>query len=359
MMTSSQQITTNEEEDCLQAFRIVQSTLLPFVLRTAVDLDLLQTIAKPGPGSKVSVAEIVPKLPARNPNAPDMIDRILRFLTAHSILDCDLVTDQNGNTTRLYGISSIGRYFLQDEDGISLVPSLKISTDRRFFECWNYLKDATLEGGLPFRRVFGEDVFEAVAKDSDLANTFNQSMSNLTNIITRRVLQVYKGFEALTQLIDVGGGLGTNLKLIVSKYPQIKGINFDLPFVVEVAPNIPGVEHVGGDMFNKIPNGEAISMKCILHDWGDEECLKLLRNCYEAIPESGKVIVIESIMPELPTTDTVTATTTSFDVGLLHTVPGGKERTLKEFQALATEAGFSTFKPVCRVYIYWVIELFK
>ncbi|KAL4363291.1 hypothetical protein GQ457_04G034230 [Hibiscus cannabinus] len=359
-MESSQQITTKEDEACLRAIQYATSTVLPFALKTAIDLDLLEIIAKSGPGSKVSAAEIVSKLPAKNPNASDIIDRLLRFLTTRSVLDCDLVTDRDGKTVRLYGVSSTGRYFLRNEEGISLVQFLNALTDTHFLGCWNFLKEATLEGGLsPFERFFGANVFEVVAKDRNFGNVFNQSMSNHTAIIMKGVLQNYKGFEGLTQLIDVGGGLGTNLKLILSKYPQIKGINFDLPPVVKDAPIIPGVEHVGGDMFDKIPSGEVIFMKSVLHDWGEEKCLKLLRNCYEAIPESGKVILLESIMPELPTTDMVTATTAYFDAGMLLVLPDGKERTFREFQTLATQAGFSAFKPVCRAYNYWVMELFK
>ncbi|GMI67163.1 caffeate O-methyltransferase 1, O-methyltransferase 1, O-methyltransferase 3 [Hibiscus trionum] len=359
-MNSSQQITTKEEEGYLRAMQYANLTHLPFALKTAVDLDLLEIIAKSGPGSKVSAAEIVSKLPAKNPNAPDIIDRILRFLTTHSVLDCDLVTDRDGNTVRFYGVSSTGKYFLRNEDGISILQQLNSTTNTHSLECWKFMKETALEGELsPYERFRGASFFEVVAKDRNLANAFNQSLSNHTAIIMERVLQNYNGFAGLTQLIDVGGGLGTNLKLIVSKYPQIKGINFDLPFVVEDAPNIPGVEHVGGDMFDKIPKGKVIFMKNVLHDWGEKECLKLLRNCYEAIPESGKVIILESIMPELPTTDVVTTTTTYFDVGMLLLCPGGKERTLKEFQTLATRVGFSALKPVCRAYNYWVMELFK
>nr|XP_012462692.1 unnamed protein product [Gossypium raimondii] len=358
-MMSSQQSTTKEEEDCLRAIQYATSTVLPFALKAAVDLDLFEIIAKSGPGSMVSAAEIVSKLPAKNSKAPEIIDRILRFLTAHSVLDCKLVTDEDGNTTRVYGIASIGRYFAQNEDGISLVPMLHLTMDRHMMECWNFLKEATLEGGLSFVRGFGVDIFEMAAKDRNLANTFNHSMSNHTAIVMNKVLQIYKGFEGLTQVVDVGGGWGTNLKLIISKYPRIKGINFDLPFVVKDAPSIPGVEHVGGDMFNKVPNGEVIFMKWILHDWRDEECLKLLRNCYEAISECGKVIVLESILPELPTPDIVTATTLICDAILLHLLPGAKERTFKEFETLVVQTGFAAFKPVCRVYNYWVIELLK
>ncbi|KAK8702857.1 hypothetical protein V6N13_021192 [Hibiscus sabdariffa] len=349
-MESSQQITTKEDEACLRALQYANSTVLPFALKTAIDLDLLEIIAKSGPGSKVSAAEIVSKLPAKNPNAPDIVDRILRFLTTCSVLDCDLVTDRDGNAVRLYGVSSTGRYFLRNEEGISLVQYLNMATTHITWDVGELSA---------FERLYGASIFEVVARDRNLANDFNQSMSNHTAVIMKGVLQNYNGFEGLTQLIDVGGGVGTNLKLILSKYPQIKGINFDLPPVVKDAPIIPGVEHVGGDMFDKIPNGEVIFMKNVLHDWGEEKCLKLLRNCYEAIPESGKVILLESIMPEQPTADMVTATTTYFDVGMLLIVPDGKERTFREFQTLATQASFSAFKPVCRAYNYWVMELFK
>ncbi|XVF42582.1 hypothetical protein PTKIN_Ptkin01aG0375500 [Pterospermum kingtungense] len=354
-----QQITSKEDEDCLQAIQLATSTVLPFALKVAVDLDLFEIIAKAGPDSMLAPAEIVSHLPANNPGAPSIIDRILRFLAAHSILTCKLVTDKDGETKRVYGIASIGKYFVRNEDGISVVPMLNMTLDRRLVECWNFLKEATLEGGISFVRGFGMDVFETVAKDRNLANIFNQSMSNHTAIVMKKVLEGYKGFEGVSQVVDVGGGLGTNLKLIVSKYSQIKGINFDLPLVVKDAPNIPGVEHVGGDLLTKVPHGEVIFMKWVLHDWGDEQCLKILKNCYEAISESGKVILLESIVPEVPIADLATTTTLNFDLGLLHLLPGAKERTMKEFETLAKEAGFTSLKPVCRAYNYWVMELHK
>ncbi|XWS64876.1 hypothetical protein CRYUN_Cryun05aG0041800 [Craigia yunnanensis] len=327
MMMSSlpdqQQFTSKEEEDYLQAIQFATSTVFPFALKTAIDLDLFEIIAKAGPGCMLSPAEIVSNLPAKNPDAPTIIDRILRVLTAHSILACNLVTDQDGHTKRLYGIASIGKYFLQNEDGNSVVPFLNITHDRRLMECWNFLKEATLDGGQSSVRGFGMDLFEVVAKDRNLSNTFNQSMSNHTTIVMKKVLEIYKGFEGLGQVVDVG------------------------------------VEHVGGDMFTKVPHGEAIFIKWVLHDWGDEQCLKLLKNCYEAISECGKVILLESILPELPMTDLVTTTTLHFDLGLLHLHPGAKERTMKEFEALATEAGFTTLKLVCRAYNCWLMELYK
>ncbi|XP_031263655.1 caffeic acid 3-O-methyltransferase-like [Pistacia vera] len=87
-------------------------------------------------------------------------------------------------------------------------------------------------------------------------------------------------------------------------------INFDLSHVKADAPSYPGVVYVGGDMFLSVPKGgDAISMKLIsstisvqwiLHDWSDEHCLKILKNCWEALPNSGKVIIVEFILLETP-----------------------------------------------------------
>ncbi|KAI5345943.1 hypothetical protein L3X38_013820 [Prunus dulcis] len=143
----------------------------------------------------------------------------------------------------------------------------------------------------------------------------------------------------LTQLVDVGGGLGVTLNLITSRYQHIKGINFDLPHVVNHAPSYPGVEHVGGDMFASVPSGDAIFMKWILHDWTDEHCLKLLKNCYKAIPDKGKVIVVEALLPAMPETSTATKTTSQLDVVMMTQNPGRKERSEQESMALATGAG--------------------
>ncbi|KAL5572233.1 hypothetical protein UlMin_021831, partial [Ulmus minor] len=96
---------------------------------------------------------------------------------------------------------------------------------------------------------------------SGLIKKMNKVLHDDTTIVTKKILDFYKGFEHLSQLVDVGGGLGVTLNLITSKYPHIKGINFDLPRVIQQAPSYPGVEHVGGDMFERVPSGDAIFLK--------------------------------------------------------------------------------------------------
>nr|DAD24629.1 TPA_asm: hypothetical protein HUJ06_026093 [Nelumbo nucifera] len=121
------------------------------------------------------------------------------------------------------------------------------------------------------------------------------------------------------------------LNFITSKYPQIKGINFDLPHIVADAPSYPGVEHVAGDMFENF----------VLHDWSDEQCLKILKNCWKALPNSGKIIVVEYILPEARAAG-ISVLPEVVDLIMLSQCPRGKERTYEEFEALAMSSRFSS-----------------
>ncbi|MED6175788.1 Caffeic acid 3-O-methyltransferase 1 [Stylosanthes scabra] len=104
-------------------------------------------------------------------------------------------------------------------------------------------------------------VFEYTKIDPRFNEAFNKAMHNSSTILMKRIFDVYKGFDHINKLVDVGGGVGAIIKSITSKYPHIHGINFDLPHVIQLAPAYPGVEHFGGDMFECVPNGDAILMK--------------------------------------------------------------------------------------------------
>ncbi|KAK8567732.1 hypothetical protein V6N13_105688 [Hibiscus sabdariffa] len=357
----SQQIGSSNHDEAvvLQAMHLASISALPFSLKVAVDLGLLETISQADtPSGKLSAAQIVSQLPTKNPDAASTVDRILRLLATHSILTCEQVPGEDGQTQRSYGLAPVGKYFLQDEE-ITFAPLQRVYLEKYIVECWKFLKEVTLEGGFSCIKAFGKHMFELLATDDDMSRTFNRTMSIYTDLFMNRVLETYKGFEGVKQVVDVGGGVGTNLKLIVSKYPQIKAINFDLPQVIKDAIPFPGVDHVAGDMFIEIPKAEVIFMKSMLHDWGDDLCLKLLKVCYDALPKCGKIISVESIISEVPDTDIITMTIFQRDVALSQILPGAKERTRQEFETLAKRAGFSSLKVVCRIYNHWVMEIYK
>ncbi|KAK6931671.1 Plant methyltransferase dimerization [Dillenia turbinata] len=356
----------HEEEECMLALQLITLSTLPMTLRTAVKLNLFETMAKltkPG-GNQVSAhklaSHIFPAHTPQNPQAADMLDRIMRLLASHSILTCRVVTNPMiGRSERLYGLGPICKYLIPNQDGVSFAPLLLLGHEKEMQATWYTLPEAIIEGGSAFERAHGMQIFEYGIKEGKLGNLFSQAMHDHSVIIMKKILEQYKGFEGLRELVDVGGGLGSTLATIVSKYPNINGINFDLPDVIKDAIPSPGVDHVGGDMFSRVPMGEAIFMKWILHDWSDQDCLKLLTNCYDALPEYGKVIVVESVAPEYPQSDVFSKYLFQIDMGMLCLHPVGKERTWKEFESLARGAGFASSKLICRAYTHWIIEFYK
>ncbi|XP_042481458.1 caffeic acid 3-O-methyltransferase 1-like isoform X2 [Macadamia integrifolia] len=337
-------IEEENEEHYLSAMQLASATVLPMVLKAALELDLLEIIAAAGPGACLSTSEIASLLPTQNPVAASaMLDRILRLLSSYSILKCSLFKrDNEDHAQRFYGLAPVCKFLIRNKDGVSIAPLALLIQDKVFMDSWHFLKDAVLEGGVPFDKVHGMNLFEYSGMDPRFNKLFNKAMSTHSTLITKKILETYKGFEGLKEVVDVGGGIGTTIGMITSKYPQIKD-----------------VEHVGGDMFVNVPRGDAIFMKCIFRDWRDENCLKLLRNCWDVLPNSGKVIVVESVLPLAPVTNVASTLVTNYDLLMLAHTPGGKERTFQQFVALATKAGFLGCKIICSAYNYKVIEFYK
>ncbi|CAH9058767.1 unnamed protein product [Cuscuta epithymum] len=350
----------DDEAASLFAMQLASASVLPMVLKSAIELDLLELMAKAGPGAAVSPSELAAQLPTTNPDAAVMLDRILRLLCTYSVLNCSLRTlPEDGRVERLYSLAPVCKHLTKNSDGVSMAPLLLMNQDKVLMESWYHLKEAVLEGGIPFNKAYGMSAFEYPRTDPRFNKVFNNGMSSHSSIVLRKILENYKGFEGLRSLVDVGGGTGSTLNAILSKYPDIKGINFDLPHVIHEAHPHPRIEQVGGDMFASVPKGDAIFMKWICHDWSDNHCLKLLKNCFEALPGRGKLILAEGILPEAPDTSLATKNVVHGDVFMMAFNPGGKERTEKEFEDLAKGAGFKEFRKVCCAVNTWIMELYK
>ncbi|KAK2634424.1 hypothetical protein Ddye_029216 [Dipteronia dyeriana] len=112
-------------------------------------------------------------------------------------------------------------------------------------------------------------------------------------------------------------------------------------------------------MFVSVPKGDAIFMKRVCHNWSDEHCLKLLKKCYEALPENGKVIVCECILPVAPDPSLESQLVIQMDCRMLATFGNGKERTEDEFKDLAKGSGFQGFQLVCCALNFYIMEFLK
>ncbi|XP_013620197.1 PREDICTED: flavone 3'-O-methyltransferase 1-like isoform X2 [Brassica oleracea var. oleracea] len=226
-----QQVTNDDEQLALFAMQLASaSVLLPMVLKTALNLDLLEIMAKNS--SPMSPSEITSQLSIENPNAPVMLDRILRLLTSYSILICS----GGDGVERTYELGPVCKYLTKNEDGVSIAALCLMNQDEVLMQSWYHLKDAILNDGIPFNKVHNEMTsFDYHETDHKFNMVFNNGMSNHSTITMKKILETYKGFEELTSLVDVGGGIGATLKVILSKYPNLKGINSDLLHVIKNA----------------------------------------------------------------------------------------------------------------------------
>ncbi|KAJ9190591.1 hypothetical protein P3X46_001776 [Hevea brasiliensis] len=336
----------DDDEAYICALYLRSADVFSHALSTCLRLDLFDIIAQAGPAAHLTAAEITAQLPTQNPDAVPMIDRMLRLFACYSLLTCSLRTVDDHVIERRYGLSRTGQLFVKNKDGVSMAASS--SDDKSWTEAWFYLKDAILEGGNPFEKAHGVPMYKHISLNQESVKNFNKAMDNLSSYILSKVLDTYSGFRGLNSLVDVGGGSGVAINMIISKYPSISAINFDLPHVIKEAPPRPGVKHVGGDMFSGIPSAEAIMTKDVLHNWSDEHCIKILKNCHDALPKGGKVIVVSHIMPEVMDPSIATKYVCQLDV-MMFLFPGGKQRTEKEFKALGNAAGFSGFQFICYV----------
>ena len=152
-------------------------------------------------------------------------------------------------------------------------------------------------------------------------------------------------FRGIETLVDVAGGHGFLLTSIVQKYPSMKGVVFDLPHVVGGAKErieqlglSNRCEAVGGDFFKSVPQGDAIIMKHIIHDWDDDRAIAILKNCHKALSARGssaRLLLVEWLLAGKNQPDVSKV----MDVEMLM-LPGGRERTEEQYGNLFDKAGF-------------------
>ncbi|KAH9302691.1 hypothetical protein KI387_014274 [Taxus chinensis] len=278
-----------------EALETVFSFVPALVLKSALLLEIPDIIARQGPNASLSVQEIAARLPTKNPHL-DNLSRILRYLSTKGVFIQSRVGD--GDEVRYALTDTAKLFYVKGENPSSIVHAAMLETQEALMARWHHVHECVLQGGHALRKAHGKDVYACARDDPHLNSVINDYMAADTMTSIEQILKHYDGFQELKSVVDLGGSKGTALGEIVKAHPHIHGINFDLPHVIATAQPIPGIEHVGGSMFDGIPSADAIFIKNILVDWDDESCMKILKNCHKALPENGKLVVIEEMMPE-------------------------------------------------------------
>ncbi|WVZ99142.1 hypothetical protein U9M48_044485 [Paspalum notatum var. saurae] len=211
-----------------------------------------------------------------------------------------------------------------------------------------------------FEMTHGQTTWYMNDHDPTFSALFNEGMACDSGFIMDIVITSCSDiFQGLSSLIDVAGGLGGAALAIATAFPNIQCSVLDLPHVTANAPASTNVKYIAGDMFDGIPSANAIFLKWVLHDWGDADCVKILKNCKKAISPrdaGGKVIVLDIVIGDEPSSIKHKETQVLFDLFIM--AVNGVERDEKEWRKIIFEAGFSDYKIIPVLGVRSVIEMY-
>ena len=241
---------------------------------------------------------------------------------------------------RKFALTPVGE-LLRTDAPTSLRHMAMMLGDEWSIKAYAHMADCVRTGGDGITMAYGKQIFEYFAEHPEQAETFQKAMTNGSVIAAESVLKAYD-FSGIERLADVGGGHGLLIATILERYPDMRGVLFDLPEVVAGVPKGRLAECDGrleveaGSFFERVPKGcDAYLMKHIIHDWSDEHCRTILKLIRERLPKHGRVLLCELVVGD----DPGPTPAKMLDIEMLVITVGGKERTRSEFADLFASAG--------------------
>ena len=262
----------------------------------------------------------------------DALYRVLRMLSADGIFD--------EIAPRYFTLTPLSQPLRTGSPARDLIHWI---ADPFHFKVYSEALHAVRTGQPAVEYVTGLPVFDHIGRTPELSEVFNDAMTALSAVVIPAVIEAYD-FSGIDVLVDVAGGHGRVLTSVLKAYPTMRGVLFDLPYVVEGARPVIAELGLGhrcraeaGDMFSGVPeNGDAYIMKHIIHDWDDARAVGILRNIRQAMHgRRCKVILIESVIQAGNEPDLAKF----IDYEMLQ-LTGGLERTEEQFRTLLADAGF-------------------
>jgi hypothetical protein len=269
----------------------------------------------------------VPALAARVKADPDTLLRLMRALTTVGAYD------ESGGR---YANNEISDRLRSD------VPASLRALARNFGEpegwaAWGQLLHSVRTGETAFEATHGSDVWSYRGARPEWNAVFNDAMTANTTGVAAAVAEAYD-FSGRRCVVDVGGGQGLLLEAVLTRHPHLRGIVYDLEQAVASAPTAMFEAHdrwraETGSFFEHVPPADAYLLKSVLHDWPDEDCVRILRSCRNAMDDDGVILLVEIVLGRSDH-----ARTAAFsDLNML-VMTGGRERTADEYAALFDRA---------------------
>lgn len=231
-------------------------------------------------------------LATRTGTSPDALPRLMRLLSAMDVFE---------STPSGYRLTPTGE--LLRTDHAQSMRDMVLIYGEEFHRAWGAVVPAVRTGTSGFQHAFGKTLHEYL-RDPGAGAKFQRAM-NAGNVFFPDVLEAFD-FDGCRSVVDVAGGSGMLLGTVLRAHPRLHGVLFDQPHMVPVATAHldeavgPGrYEARAGDVFEGVPAGaDAYLLSRVLQDWDDERCVRLLSNIRAAMPASGRLLILERVIPD-------------------------------------------------------------
>ena len=285
-------------------------------------------------------------------------DRLARGPRTSAELAREIGSDADGLFRLMRAVASLGVFSRDSEDRFALTPIgerlrsdvpgsqralIASELDTAHYLPWGRLEESVRSGQPVFEKVFSMKAWEYYRDRSpEEGRLFSANMTAQSQYETQGILAAYSFADARC-IVDVGGAHGAFLAAALGQAPRARGILFDQEQVIAGAGELlepfgvaDRVECVAGDFFGELPRGgDVYLLKHILHDWNDEDCVRILRRVKEAMTPHGRVVVAELPLAEQGSAEPIAG---MLDLNMLLML-GGRERTPTEYGALFEKAG--------------------
>lgn len=312
------------QNDHAQMFQMIVGYTVSQAVHSAAVFSLAEHLAE-GPKTAVEVAKA---------EALD-VDATFRLMRACASLGLMTYEEDSG-----FAATSLLRT-LHKDDPNSLRGTALVQPASVHWLPWGRTTDAIRSGKPQAVAALGCSAWEYIATIPTEAEAFTESMNSISRGVSKDAAALIDT-RRTSVAVDIGGASGTLVQALMRENETLQGVVFDLPHVVPDAMKtaeklglLGRFSVVGGDFFSSVPPADLYLLKWILHDWGDDACLSLLRNCRSSIHPGGRIILIEMILEKIGTPGIAPLV----DLNML-VVLGGRERTLREYETLLEATGF-------------------
>ena len=213
------------------------------------------------------------------------------------------------------------------------------------WHAWGSL-DVAMTGGVPHQAAWQTSRFQYLREHPEEARQFDLFMANFPDNRHAAVAAAYD-FSGVELIADIGGGNGEALRKILARFVKARGLLFDQPDVVDAVPvgsRMDGrINVAGGSFFDSVPAGADVYLLVrVLHDWSDQDGIRILRNCQAAMTSKSRLLIVEQILEPDPTLGRKTSYL--IDMQMMAMFGSARERTQAEFGELFAQSGLAQLR---------------